>query len=72
MTELRLHRELYSGAQVDASVKVFEAYGKFELGEEPNYWVVKITGKSEARERQIKRELANFALGLTVKERKAS
>jgi hypothetical protein len=72
MTELRLHRELYSGAQVDASVKVFERFGTFELAEEPSHWVVRITCKTPARERQIQRELGNYVLGLTVKERKAS
>jgi hypothetical protein len=72
MTELRLHRDLYLGPSIDEAVKTFERFGSFELLEEKQHWVVKISCKTEARERQIFKELANFALGLTVKERKAS
>jgi len=72
MTELRLHRDLYLGPSVDEAVKVYQRFGTFEMVEEPAHWTVKITCKTEVRERQISRELANYALGLTVREKKAS
>lgn len=69
MTELRLHRELYAGTAVDAAVKVYARFAAFELTEEPAHWVVRVTGKSAARETQVARELANYALGLAIRER---
>ncbi len=72
MTEVRFHRELYEGTSVDEAVKVFGRFGTFEMVEDPAYWVVKVTCKTETRERQVQRELANYALGLTIKERRDS
>lgn len=72
MTELKFHRDLYEGTAVDEALKLFAAYGAFERAEEPGYWVVRVTGKSAGREKRVTRELANYALGLTIKGRKAS
>ena len=71
MTELRLHRRLYRGTAVDEAVKVYAAYAKFELVEEPDYWTVRIEAKSPERERKVRGELANYALGATIKAGKA-
>lgn len=70
MKVLRLHRELYSGAAVDAALGVFAPHGTFERKEEPSYWVVEIAARTPERERRIAGELGNYALGLTVKGRK--
>lgn len=69
MTELRFHRDLYRGASIDEAVKVFGRFASFELAEEASHWLVKITAKSDARERQIAGELSNYALGLSIKDR---
>ena len=69
MTELRFHREIYRGTAVDEAVKVFAPHATFDLVEEKEHWLVRITGKSEARERRIAGELGNYALGLTMKAR---
>lgn len=69
--ELRLHRELYRGESVDEAVKLYARFASFELVEEPTHWLVKLRAKSPARERQIAGELANYALGLTIKQRRA-
>jgi hypothetical protein len=69
MTELRLHRELYDGPAIDEAVKLYARFGTFELAEEPEHWVVRLTAKSDARERQLAGELGNYALGLTVQQR---
>lgn len=68
MKELRFHRQVYRGEAVDESVKTFGRFADFELSEEPDYWVVKLTAKDAARERRIAGELANFALGLTIEQ----
>jgi hypothetical protein len=65
--ELRFHRGIYQGTAVDEAVKTYASYGRFELREEPEHWIVAIEGASEARERRLAGELANYALGLTVR-----
>jgi hypothetical protein len=71
LTELRLHRELYAGTAVDAAVKFYARFAAFELVEESTHWVVRVTSKNAARETQVARELANYALGTTIRERGA-
>lgn len=72
MTELRFHRELYVDTAVDEAVKVYDRFASFELVEQPAHWVVRVTAASEPRERRVCHELANYALGLTIKGRQAS
>ena len=66
MTELRLHRTLYRAAAVDAALEVYGSYATLEQLEEGDHWVVRVSSTSPARERRVARELANYALGLTV------
>jgi hypothetical protein len=70
VTELRFHREIYKGTSVDEAVKVFARYGSFELAEEQDHWLVRITAKNSDRERKLAGELGNYALGLTIREGK--
>jgi hypothetical protein len=72
LTELRLHRELYAGTAVDAAVKFYARFATFELVEEATHWVVRVTSKNPARETQVARELGNYALGTTIRERGAA
>jgi hypothetical protein len=67
--ELLLHRDLYAGVAVDEAIKVYEPHATLERAEQPSHWVVRITGRSPERERRVAGELANYALGLTVKGR---
>jgi hypothetical protein len=66
VTELRFHRTLYRGTSVDEAIKVYGAYATLEQLEEGDHWVVRVSSTTPARERRIARELANYALGLTV------
>ena len=68
MKELRLHRDVYRGTAVDEAIKVFASYATFELASDASHWTVRIAGKSPARERGVAGELANYALGLTIKD----
>lgn len=71
MIELRFHRGIYSGTAIDEAVKVYRSYGSFELFEEPDYWVVRVTVvNSPVRERRLAGELGNHALGATIHERR--
>lgn len=69
MIELRFHRDLYAGVAVDEAVRAYARFGEFQLEEAPGEWVVRITGKSAEREKKVARELANMALGLTVRKK---
>jgi len=70
--ELRFHRDLYVGEQVDAALKVYDRFGTFTTSEEGEHFVVRLESKSAARERRLAGELANYALGLTIRGRGAS
>lgn len=72
MTELRFHRELYRGESVDAAIKVYDRYAEIERAEEPTHWIVKIEASTPEREKKIANELGNYALGLTIRERRRS
>ena len=67
MIDLRFHREVYDGRAVDEAVKTYGKFGRFELVEEPAHWLVRIRAANDARERHVASELANYALGITIK-----
>lgn len=69
MRELRFHRELYRGEAIDAAAKVYAPYASIELVEEPSHWVVRVSAASVGRETKVARELANHALGATIRDR---
>lgn len=69
MRELRFHRELYRGESVDEAIKVYARFAKITPFEEDDYWRVQIEAGSPGREIQIANELANYALGLTIRNR---
>ncbi len=71
MRELRFHRELYEGQCVDEAIKVYAPYAAITPLEEDTHWVVRIESSSPARERKIGDEMANYALGLTIRSRGA-
>jgi len=66
--ERRFHKDLYPSAAVDGAVKVFERFARFELTDDGDYRVVRITAKRPERERKVALELGNYALGLTRRE----
>jgi hypothetical protein len=70
MTRLEFHRELYDGTAVDEAVRLYSPYGAFELKQEPSRLVVEVTCPTPKKERKVSLELANYALGLTIRERK--
>lgn len=65
MIERRFHRDLYPTAAVDGAVKVFERFARFEVVDEGDYRVVRVSAKRPERERKVALELGNYALGLT-------
>jgi hypothetical protein len=65
---VRFHRSLYAGTAVDEAVKTFARFGTFELCEEPEHWVVRVTANDPGDQRRLIGELANYALGTSIKD----
>ncbi|MDP1823174.1 MAG: HxsD-like protein [Archangium sp.] len=72
MTRLAFHKSLYAGTAVDEAVKTFAPHATFELSETESAWVVQLSAAEPRKELRVARELGNFALGLTVQNRKAA
>lgn len=70
MIELRFAADLYSGFAIDTAVKVYADFAQCELEQTADAWVVRLTGSAAHDEQTIADELANYALGATVEERK--
>lgn len=68
MKELRFHRDLYRGESVDSAIQVYARYAAITTREDDDYWVVQIEASSPTREQRIGDEMANYALGLTIRE----
>lgn len=68
MRELRFHRDLYRGESVDAAIQVYARHARITTAEDEAYWIVRVEAGSNARERRIGDEMANYALGLTVRD----
>jgi len=66
--EKRFHRELYEASSVDDAVTTFADYATLERADDATHLVVRIAAADAARERKIAAELANFALGLTIRK----
>ena len=68
MKELRFHRDLYPGEAVDAAIQTLEPWAQLVREATDSHWIVRISARSSAAERRVAGELANFALGLTVRQ----
>ena len=68
MTELRFHRGLYDATAIDEAAATFADYATLERADDATHLVVRVTSSDGARERKVAAELANFALGLTIRK----
>jgi hypothetical protein len=71
MIELRFASDLYSGVAIDAAVKVYSEWAKFDLERRAEEYVVRVSAIGSADETAIADELANYALGLTIEQHRA-
>ncbi len=68
MKALRFHRALYPGEAVDAAIKAFSGWAEVATEQSSTHWIVRVTAATPARERKVAGALANYALGLTVRQ----
>jgi len=70
VTELRFDKAVYAAAAVDEAIALYGPYATVEKSESDAAIVVRLTGKTESRERKVAGEFANHALGRTIQARK--
>ncbi len=69
MVELRLRRELYASAAIEAALAIYAPHAEIELCDESDYHLVRVRASSPERERRVAGEFGNYALGMTVRGR---
>jgi hypothetical protein len=70
VSELRLHRALYTTGAIDAAVELYAAHAKIARREDGEHVVLDIDSDRAGRAQRVAHELGNYALGLTVQARK--
>ncbi|MEZ4453777.1 MAG: HxsD-like protein [Nannocystaceae bacterium] len=66
MIELRFHRDLYAGEDVDAAIKAFAAVARCEQEAADDAFVVRVEPLYPKHARRIVGELGNYALARTI------
>lgn len=69
---LRLHRGLYVGAAIEQALELYAAHAQIERAEEGEHVILRIESARPGRAERVARELANYALGLTIQARAAT
>lgn len=67
---LRFPKEVYPGELVDQASKVYAKFGGIELESEEDAWLVHVSASSAARLSRLMGEIGNYALGLTIEQRR--
>ncbi len=70
MIELRFREDLYAGEAVDAAVKLYAAWARFETEQTDGAWVVRLEPTGDVEGATLADELANYALGATIERRR--
>jgi len=72
MISLRLHRALYDAAAIDEAIAAFASHASVDRSDDATSFVLGVRSVKESpeRERRIAGELANWALGATIKKAK--
>lgn len=68
MRELSFSDAVYADAAVDEAIAAFAQYAQIERLREGINTLVRVTADSPTRERRVAGELANFALGMTIRD----
>ena len=71
MNSLKLHSDLYSADAVAQAVSVYADYASVTVRQVAPYFEVDVTCDVETREPRVAAELANYALAITIEERRA-
>ena len=69
MSVLRLHRGLYVGSAIDQAVELYAGHAQIARTEDGEHVVLSIESGRPGRAERVAKELANYALGLTIQAR---
>lgn len=69
---LRLHRELYVGSAIDQAVALYGGHAEIARSDDADHVVLRIASERPGRAERVAKELANYALGLTIQARGAN
>lgn len=72
MSEVRFHRTLYASTAVDRAIALYEKHATIARAESGDHVLVTIESSKPGRAERVARELANYALGLTIQARGAA
>jgi hypothetical protein len=67
---LRFHHEIYSAQALEATVEVFGEVADIESTQKMPYFEVALTAKDDADEDEVAGEFGNYALALTIEEKR--
>ncbi len=70
MATLRFHQNLYSAGAIEAAMKVFGDHGTFDLQTREPYFELSVEAAEPADEDALLGELSNYALALTIEEKR--
>jgi len=68
--ELRFREDLYSGFAIDSAVQIYADFASCELQRSAGEYVVRVSALAGQDEQTIADELANYALGASIEERR--
>ena len=71
MVRLDFHYQLYSAAALDRTVELYREHAATEREQGPAHYRVEIEAGDAEIERQLAGEIGNYALALTVEERRS-
>lgn len=71
MIELRLHSGLYTQAAIEEAIGLYQSHAEITRTEEGEHVVLRIASQRPGRAEKVTKELANYALGLTIQARGA-
>lgn len=71
MIELRLHRGLYTQVAIEEAIGLYQNHAEISRAEDGEHVVLRIASQRPGRAEKVTKELANYALGLTIQARGA-
>ena len=68
---LRLHSGLYIAKAIEEAIDLYRGHAEITRAEDGEHTVLSIASQRPARAEKVAKELANYALGLTIQARGA-
>ncbi len=70
MRHLRFHHQAYSAAALETTAEVFDEVAEIASTQKMPYFEIALTAKDDADEDEVAGEFGNYALALTIEEKR--